>query len=338
MSGAERTPPAAARRRPLVRVLRVAVLLALFGAGPLVYTTQPLLGVPHVPPTTRADPRRLERHVRELAEDCAPRDARHPENLERAARYVEGELAALLGAAELQSFEAGGRTHQHVIARAGPERAERIVVGAHYDAAAPGIGADDNASGVAGLIELAALLAREPPALRIELVAFALEEPPYFRTRSMGSRVHAEALRGEGVDLRAMLSLEMIGCFRDEPGSQSYPAPGLGLVYPSAGNFIAVVSCLGQASLTRRVKRAMAGAMTLPVRSINAPRLVPGIDFSDQLNYWDAGYPAAMITDTAFYRNPRYHTADDTPDTLDYARMAQVVEGVHAAVTALARD
>ena len=152
----------------------------------------------------------------------------------------------------------------------------------------------------------------------------------------MGSRVHAEGLRQAGVDVRAMLSLEMIGCFRDDPGSQEYPVSELGLVYPSAGSFIAVVGCLGQASLVRRVKRAMAESMSVPVRSINAPRLVPGIDFSDQLNYWDAGYAAVMITDTAFYRNPRYHRAEDTPDTLDYRRMAQVVEGVHAAVGALA--
>jgi Zn-dependent M28 family amino/carboxypeptidase len=135
-----------------------------------------------------------------------------------------------------------------------------------------------------------------------------------------------------------MFSLEMIGYFSDERGSQSYPFSGLGLFYPSRGNFIAVVGCLGQARLVRRVKRAMREVMDVPVRSINAPRLLPGVDFSDQLNYWDAGYDAVMITDTAFYRNPHYHTAEDTPATLDYRRMASVVEGVHAAVRVLDKD
>lgn len=245
--GLERSRARPRRPRLLVRGLRVAVVLLLLVGAVLWYVTQPLLSVSPVAVMALVDPANLERHVRVLAEDCAPRDARHPENLERAARYVQAELAARLGAAELQPFEAGGRTHYNVSARAGPARGMRLVVGAHYDAAEPGIGADDNASGVAGLIELAALLAAEEPAVTVELVAFALEEPPYFRTRSMGSRVHAEGLRRDGVDVRAMLALEMIGCFRDDPGSQEYPVSELGLVYPSAGNFIAVVGCLGHA-------------------------------------------------------------------------------------------
>jgi len=299
------------------------------------YLTQPLLHVEELPADVGVDPALLRQHVEVLARDLVPRDAEHPENLERAAAYVRARFAAQVGHAELQPFVVDGRTHHNVIARLGPADGERIVVGAHYDAAAPGIGADDNASGVAGLIELAGLLARAELATCVELVAFALEEPPYFRTRSMGSFTHAEALRREGVRVRAMLSLEMIGCFRDEPGSQSYPAPGLTFLYPPRGDFIAVVGCLGQAGLVRSVKRAMRAATELPVRSINAPRWLPGVDFSDQLHYWDAGFDAVMITDTAFYRNPRYHTAADTPETLDYRRMAAVVEGVCAAVRAL---
>jgi Zn-dependent M28 family amino/carboxypeptidase len=124
----------------------------------------------------------------------------------------------------------------------------------------------------------------------------------------------------------------MIGCFEDGARSQSYPLPFLSLFYPTRGNFIAVVGSLGQPRLARRVKAAMRAASPLPVRSINAPRAVPGVDFSDHLSYWREGYPAIMITDTAFYRNPRYHTTGDTPETLDYARMAQVVDGVRAAL------
>jgi Zn-dependent M28 family amino/carboxypeptidase len=221
--------------------------------------------------------------------------------------------------------------------RFGPEAGERLVVGAHYDAFGPYPAADDNASGVAGLIELAYLLGQHPPALAVELVAFTLEEPPYFRTAEMGSAVHAQSLKAAGVTVRVMFSLEMIGYFSDAPDSQRFPVPLLSLCYPSRGNFITVAGNVGEGLLVRRIKRAMSGASELPVYSINAPRLIPGLDFSDHLNYWQAGYPAVMITDTAFFRNRNYHTMQDTADKLDYRRMAQVVEGVMAAVVALSQ-
>lgn len=173
--------------------------------------------------------------------------------------------------------------------------------------------------------------------MRVELVAFSLEEPPYFRTAQMGSAIHAASLKKSGVQVKAMLSLEMIGYFSDVPGSQRYPASLLGAFYPSQGNFIAVVGTLGDGLLVRRVKMAMRGASTLPVYSINAPAFVPGVDFSDQLNYSKAGYNSAMITDTAFYRNPNYHTFEDTPEKLDFRRMALVVQGVYAAVISLTK-
>jgi hypothetical protein len=153
----------------------------------------------------------------------------------------------------------------------------------------------------------------------------------------MGSSVHAESLRQQKVRLRAMFSLEMIGCFSDAPNSQQFPLGALSAFYPSTGNFIGVVGRLGDWSLIRRTKAAMRNASPLPAHSINAPAFVPGVDFSDQLNYWHAGYNAVMITDTAFYRNRNYHTAQDTEEKLDYKRMAMVVEGVYAAVIDLAR-
>jgi len=171
--------------------------------------------------------------------------------------------------------------------------------------------------------------------MRVELVAYSLEEPPHFRTESMGSAVHAASLEAKKARVRAMISLEMIGCFSDEKDSQAYPLGVLKLLYPSTGNFIAVVGRIGGGRLVRVVKTAMRAATRLPVESINAPGFIPGIDFSDHLSYWEHGYPAVMVTDTAFYRNPRYHTSDDTPDTLDYERMALVVDGVVAAVRAL---
>lgn len=318
------------------RILVAAAALVLL-AAPALYLTQPL----PMPLRSRADapevsPARLEAHVRALSEEFVPRDYLHPENLDRAAAYVAGEFDAAGGAVSFQDFPAGRSTYRNVIAAFGPDTPERIVVGAHYDAAGPHPAADDNASGVAGLIELAHLLGRTSPPIRVELVAYPLEEPPFFRTPQMGSAVHAASLRRRGVRVRAMLALEMIGYFTDAPRSQTFPLGILRAFYPSRGNFVLVAGHLGQGRLVRRVKRAMGGGSELPVRSINAPRWIPGIDFSDHANYWDAGYGAVMITDTAFYRNPYYHGPRDTAATLDYRRMAMVVQGVYAAVLDLA--
>jgi hypothetical protein len=287
-----------------------------------------------------ADPARLEAHVRALAETFAPRDHEHPENLEKVAAYVQREFAQAGGRVAEQPFQAGGQTYQNVIASWGPEGGERVVVGAHYDAAGPYPGADDNASGVAGLLELAHLLgAGASPTLRVDLVAFCLEEPPYFATDRMGSAVHAASLKREGVRVRAMLCMEMIGYFTDVPNSQQFPIPAMKPFYPSVGNFITVAGRPDDAELTRRVKAVMreAGGDALPVHSVTAPASLQGLDFSDHRNYWAAGYPAVMITDSAFFRNPHYHTREDTPDTLDYRRMALVVDGLYNATLAEAK-
>ncbi|MBI3184531.1 MAG: M28 family peptidase [Myxococcales bacterium] len=297
---------------------------------------QPVTSRSRPGPKVHPDEQALRSHVRALSEELGPRDYLHPENLDRVAGYIRQRLEGAGAEVSEQTFEVQGRAFRNVRTLLGPATPERVVVGAHYDSAGPLPGADDNASGVAGLLELARLLAAHPPPIQVELVAYSLEEPPFFRTRMMGSATHASALIREGVRVRAMLSLEMIGCFDDARGSQRFPARVLSLFYPSEGNFIAVVGNLGQASLVRQVKRAMRAASTLPAHSINAPRLVPGIDLSDHASYWNAGFPAVMITDTAFYRNERYHTADDTADRLDYRRMGLVVEGVFAAVHALA--
>jgi Zn-dependent M28 family amino/carboxypeptidase len=301
--------------------------------------TQPVLGRRAAACHPRqVEPERLEAHVRMLSETFHPRGWENLENLERVAGYIAAEFKAAGGDVSGQPYKTSfGETHRNVIAQFGPDTPERIIVGAHYDAVDEQPGADDNASGVAGLIELAHLLGESPPPLRVELVAWTLEEPPIFPTSDMGSARHASALRKANVNVRAAISLEMLGTFLDDPGTQSFPAPILRFVYPSTGNFITVVGKLGEGELVRTVKAAMRGATDLPVESINAPRWVPGIDFSDHANYWDQGYPAAMITDTAFYRNPRYHTARDTADTLDYERMAKVVQGVYCAVHALSQ-
>jgi len=220
----------------------------------------------------------------------------------------------------------------------GPSTGERVVVGAHYDAFEALPGADDNASGVAVLLELARALAAAPPKITVELVAYTLEEPPHFATRYMGSAVHAQSLKTEGVRVRAMFSLEMLGYFSDEPESQHYPAPLLRLFYPSRANFVAVIGRIGGEGIVRRTKRAMAGGSALPVHAMIAPRSIPGIDYSDHASYWDEGYPAAMITDTALFRNDHYHEATDRPETLDYERMSQATASIYAAIRSIAND
>ncbi len=325
--------------RGWLNIMLVVGVLGVLGVGVVLWLLlEPFTGVRGA--RVSADPQqpaRLAAMVRVLSERFFPRDHTHVANLDAAARYIAGELRAVGVTVTEQEWQVGGQTYRNLIARIGGDGPERIVVGAHYDACgADNPGADDNASGVAGLIALAQQLTQHPPALPVELVAWSLEEPPYFRTTNMGSAVHARSLAAAGVHVRAMLSLEMIGYFSDTEGSQSFPVALLELFYPTRGNYISIVGKLGHGGLIRRIKAAMRGATPLPVHSIAAPRFIPGIDFSDHLNYWDQGWPAVMITDTAFYRNNRYHTPSDTADTLDYQRMSQVVDGVTAAVHAIA--
>lgn len=304
--------------------------------------TQPLVtAVASSPP--QVDAKRLEAHVKHLSVDLHPRSHDQAQNLERAAQYILAELTAAGGTVTVQEVVAPEGKYKNLVARFGPAVGKLLVIGAHYDshgdphhpsADAHTPGADDNASGVAGLLELARLLGRTPQARPIELVAYTLEEPPHFRTGHMGSAWHARSLREAGREVALMLSLEMIGYFSDAPGSQSYPAPGMSHLYSDRGDFIALVGKVSDFGTTRHVKGVMAGATSLPVRSINAPRFMQGIDFSDHASYWNEGFAALMVTDTAFMRNENYHRAGDTFDTLDYVRMAKVVQAVHSVTQA----
>ncbi|MDJ0876149.1 MAG: M28 family peptidase [Desulfobacterales bacterium] len=269
----------------------------------------------------------LRAHVRMLSEALVPRSWRHRANLKRAADYIADNLRQNGAHVEIQSFHAAGNTYDNILAAFGPDREPWIVVGAHYDVAGDGPGADDNASAVAGLLELGRLLGAQPPSRRVLLAAYCLEEPPFFGTSEMGSAVHARSLKRDGRQIELMICLEMIGYFSDEPGSQGFPFPLLRLFYPSRGNFIMVVDRM-ISTHGPRIRDAMQPATPLPVYSINAPSFLWGIGLSDHRNFWKNGFDAVMITDTAFYRNRAYHTSGDTADRLDYARMARVVDGL----------
>jgi Zn-dependent M28 family amino/carboxypeptidase len=275
----------------------------------------------------QVDPAALKAHVEALSQRFVPRDDEHPEILHKAAAYIAEKFRSAGAKVNDQEFKVYGNSYKNVIAEFGPDGSDTIVVGAHYDTAGDQPGADDNASGVAGVIELGRLLVGVPLRSKVILAAYALEEPPHFRTENMGSAVHARSLRARGLSVTLMISLEMIGYFSEEPNSQGFPMPLLRLFYPSRGNFILVVDRLFS-NRARELKQAMSAASDLPVYSLNAPAIVPGVDFSDHLNFWEQGYPAVMVTDTSFYRNPAYHSRLDIADRLDYVKMAQVVRGV----------
>ncbi len=283
------------------------------------------------------DKERLRKDVETLAAIEPPRNARNAASLDASAEYIFDEFGKTGGRLEVQKFMRDGKECKNVICSFGPEGGERIVVGAHYDVEGDQPGADDNASGVAGLLELGRLVRELRPELplRTDLVAYTLEEGQFPRhpiARHYGSYIHARSLARAGIALRAMICLEMIGYFSDAPRSQKYPVPFMRWFYPDKGNFIAVIGKWGQGSLVRKVQRSLAGASKVPVESLTTTSCIPGVSFSDHQSYWAFGYPAVMITDTAFYRNRNYHRPGDRPDTLDYDRMAEVVKGLYGTV------
>jgi len=274
-------------------------------------------------------------HVVALSEEFHPRRFENPQNLNRCAAYIATHLKAAGATVEMQDFVVGAVSYRNVIGRFGAGKAKKIIVGAHYDSCAETPGADDNASGVAGLLELAWLIGKDPPDAEIELVAYTLEEPPFFGGQQMGSAVHAASVAAEKDKIIGVIALEMIGYFSDEAGSQTYPMPVMKGYYPTRGNFITVVSRWDQGNWISEVKAGMQGATDLPVYSFRGPAAISGVDFSDHRNYWPHGIPAAMVTNTAFYRNKNYHTEHDTHERLDYRRMGKVVVGVYAALRTL---
>jgi Zn-dependent M28 family amino/carboxypeptidase len=278
----------------------------------------------------------LRRDIHELAGKIGERNVVKHAELKQAADYVEAELC-VAGPVARQTYSADHRPcdNLEVEIRGASAPGEIVVVGAHYDSVRDCPGANDNASGVAGLLALARSLSKSAPARTLRLVAFVNEEPPHFRTDEMGSRVYAGRCKERGENVVAMLSLETIGCFSDEPESQKYPAP-LGLFYPSQGNFIAFVGNFSSRSLVRRCVGVFRTQAAFPSEGAAVPAFLPGVGWSDHESFWENGYPAVMVTDTAPFRYPHYHQKGDTPDKIDYERCARVVAGVERVVRDLA--
>jgi Zn-dependent M28 family amino/carboxypeptidase len=275
---------------------------------------------------------RLRAHVRHLAATIGERNLSRLDALRAAADYIRSEWSAQGYQVIPQRYEVDGTAVENleVVQHAATAANATCVVGAHYDTVRGSPGADDNASGVAVLLELSRSLAARPLDKPLRFVAFVNEEQPYYGTSLMGSEVYARALRARGEDVEFMVSLEMLGFYATRAGSQAYP-PGLKFFYPDRGDFIACVSDLRSWGALRRFVAALRAASDFPAESLAAFRSVPGLAWSDHAAFWNSGYPALMVTDTAFYRNPHYHKASDTPETLDYTRLARLTEALSRA-------
>jgi Zn-dependent M28 family amino/carboxypeptidase len=262
------------------------------------------------------------------------------DSLARAEAWLRHELESLRFEVRAQRIDtADGTSHNlEVIVPGRDPTLPAIVVGAHYDSYAATPGADDNASGVAALLEIARSFAGASPRRTIRLVCFANEEPPYFQCPGMGSLEYARALQGEGVALHGMISLESIGYYDASPGSQRFPAAALRLFYPDRGDYVAFVGDSASREWVDRVVGAFRAHAEVPSEAFSGPRAIPGVDWSDHWSFWSHGYRALMVTDTATYRNPNYHEPGDLPATLDYQTLAGVVRGLTAALREIAEE
>jgi Zn-dependent M28 family amino/carboxypeptidase len=282
---------------------------------------------------------RLATDVNVLGREIGERNVFHPRELEAAARYIEAQFALLGYETGKQEYVVDGQTVRNIDVNVpGTARADEIVVlGAHYDAVGGAPGANDNASGVAAVLEVARLLKGQPLARTIRYVAFVNEEPPFFKSDQMGSVVYARRCKERDEKIIAMLTPETIGYYSDAKGSQHYPGL-LGMFYPRVGNFIAFVGESESADLVTRCVGSFRSHTKFPSEGGAAPGSIEGVGWSDHWAFQRQGFPALMLTDTAPFRYPHYHTIQDTPDKCDYDRMARVVGGLARVVRELANN
>lgn len=284
---------------------------------------------------TRTDTALIKAHLKAITKTDGFRTHDNIQLLNKTADYIFNVFDRSSDTTYFQEFIVNGKTYKNVICSFGLKNTKRIIVGAHYDVCEEQEGADDNASGIVGLLELSRLLKNQRLGYRVDLVAYTLEEPPYFRSNFMGSYIHAKSLVDEKVDVYGMVSLEMIGYFKDEKKTQSYPLGVLKMFYGSKGNYITLVKKFGAGKFSRKFSKEFKRVKSVKTKKFKGPASLPGIDFSDHLNYWNLNISALMVTDTAFYRNKGYHEPIDKMETLDINRMAKVIDSVFIALTSL---
>ena len=280
---------------------------------------------------------RLKAHLRALTETIGERSVRYPENLSKTADYIQTFYEEIGIAVHKEPYDYANFKVENVVAEisAVPQPSRRYLLGAHYDSVSGTVGADDNASAIAVQLETAreleALLGQDDLDLAVTFVSFALEEPPVYGTRYMGSRVYAKRARKEQEKIDGMICLEMVGYACYEPGCQQYPFPLGFFGYPKTGNYIGIVGNFKSGEFTKGLFNAFQNNPELPVVKLKVPfngRILPAVRLSDHASFWDQGYKAVMITDTAFFRNPYYHRSSDTRDKLDYRFMSELVESL----------
>jgi hypothetical protein len=302
------------------------------------------MDIPEITSEERQLAGQLESHVKALSEDIGERNLFRTGSMGLTVNWISDQFKQIGYKPEKHNYELKGRQRFYddgkstniIVEVQGNENPGHIVViGAHYDSVSRSPGANDNASGVAVLLSLASYFYENPQNKTVRFVAFANEEPPFFKTRDMGSYAYAERSRNLGEEITAMIALDGLGYYSDEPGSQTYPFPGIGLVYPKTANYIGFVTRFGDMNLLRKAISAFREEASIPSEAAALPGFIPGVSWSDHWSFWQHDYSALLITDTLLFRDGEYHTSDDTPDRLDYERMARVSAGLRNVVKEL---
>ena len=312
-------------------ILLIIILLAAF----IIYSVLKIRYTPSVS-ITRPDStlneniRQLYKHVEHLSVRIGSRSVYEYDKIEETKNYIISRLEDFGYDPTLQNCNYGGQVYSNIIVSINGARNpdETVIIGAHYDTVYGTPGADDNAGAVAILLEMCRILKGFSPERTLKLIFFVIEEPPVFRSEHMGSAVYAREAKAKNENVKAMISLEMLGYYTDKKGGQTFPLPLMNLMFSSTPNFIAVVGNLSSRNLVEKVNHSLKESCGIPVETLSTVSFVPGVDFSDHRSFWKMGYPAVMITDTAFYRNPNYHTETDTIDTLNFDTMSDLLKGM----------
>lgn len=276
----------------------------------------------------------IKKHLTKITKTDGFRNHNNVKVLDQVAGYIYSVFDQYADTTYYQPYMVDGKTYRNVVCRFGSKINKPImVVGAHYDVCGNQEGADDNASGVTAILELARMMKGKTLDRPLEIVAYTLEEPPYFRTPYMGSNIHAQSLKQSNTPVYGMVAIEMIGFFSDTKGSQQYPVKVMKVAYGTKGDYILLLKKNGYGEFVKNFSKQFNNAKTIETSNLKAPSKIQGVDFSDHLNYWNAGYDAMMVTNTAFYRNKNYHQTTDTMETLDIPRMANVIDGIYYAIT-----
>jgi len=321
-------------RRIMIEIIItvLVVVLSYFGWRPT-RRYQPVLSQQQ-----RESAQRLRDTVRYLADDIGIRNYSYYANLQRTADYITGSFEELGYEVEAIPYSIEDKVFNNIVAnlRGRDSSKATVIIGAHYDSCF-NPGADDNASGIAVLLELARLLRDKDLESSIRFIAFVNEEPPFFRTEEMGSHIYVEALKDKADEIKAAIIFESVGYYSQEIFSQRY-LPFMGPFYPNRANFIGIVGNLKSRRLVGKLYSGFRSSSDFPVEKVSLPSFIPAVDFSDHRSFWEAGIPAVMITDTAFLRNSSYHSQNDLPYTLDYDMMTGMLYGIKDAILKIAQD